>query len=565
MNGYAQHPQPGPSRPSPYSSPPQAPAVYPGYQQPAGYAPYPSPLPNGSPYRHVEAVPAPQPKVAYEPPVFRTFQDRKRAKDAALRAQAGALDTPAASEAAASLSYTVARPPVQLPRTTSIPDRSTLAMMGRPTDGRPPAPPIRNTRSPTIDNPLVSTSASTQNALPSPALRAHPLPHPTSRPLPSPAPSLTGSSSSHTSPSLPISPTSSQAASIYSVDRPIERSDTLASVKSVDRVGFSVSRRPLPQTPVGVNSSKSLDRGMAAGYSGMGDGFRRDMKIRQPSAVSEDSNEGSLVESLTGLGLRANSPTISSTTLPLIDPVDPQSMPPSKDASGQSAVVVPIIAFPDHDDDGPPSISFHTPADEPEPPGFTFSGPPTISVSSEDVDDPGPLSITVPAIQLPDDGETSSPLASPALTPQDGSALLCAGCDHPIIGRIVNAMKKRFHPACFKCDECGELLEHVSSYEWEGKAFCHLDYHDVRTARRAKAVTDAHRNSLINATSARHLLWTLASSHSAIPCSVSGFTTSYTSSAASAEIRFSTLQHRLRQVQSKIVYPVERKRRRVLL
>lgn len=210
------------------------------------------------------------------------------------------------------------------------------------------------------------------------------------------------------------------------------------------------------------------------------------MKIRQPSAVSEDSNEGSLVESMSGLGFQANSPALSTRAGPPVDPDTPPSMPSSNDAgsSRQSIAAVPIIAFPDNEENGPPSISFQTPEDEPELPGFTFSGPPTISVSSEDAYEPNPFSITVPTIQLPDIGETSSPLASPALAPQDGSALLCAGCDHPIIGRIVNAMKKRFHPACFKCDECGELLEHVSSYEWEGKAFCHLDYHDVRIVLR---------------------------------------------------------------------------------
>jgi hypothetical protein len=29
------------------------------------------------------------------------------------------------------------------------------------------------------------------------------------------------------------------------------------------------------------------------------------------------------------------------------------------------------------------------------------------------------------------------------------------------------------------CGECGELLEHVSSYEFNGRPYCHLDYHDV--------------------------------------------------------------------------------------
>ena len=57
--------------------------------------------------------------------------------------------------------------------------------------------------------------------------------------------------------------------------------------------------------------------------------------------------------------------------------------------------------------------------------------------------------------------------------------LVCGGCGGPIIGRIVNAMGQRWHPGCFKCTMCDELLEHVSSYESGGKAYCHLDYHEV--------------------------------------------------------------------------------------
>lgn len=49
----------------------------------------------------------------------------------------------------------------------------------------------------------------------------------------------------------------------------------------------------------------------------------------------------------------------------------------------------------------------------------------------------------------------------------------------PIGGRIVSAMKRRWHPDCFKCDACGEGLEHVAFYEEQGKPYCHVDYHEV--------------------------------------------------------------------------------------
>ncbi|KAG1876190.1 hypothetical protein F4604DRAFT_685185 [Suillus subluteus] len=59
-----------------------------------------------------------------------------------------------------------------------------------------------------------------------------------------------------------------------------------------------------------------------------------------------------------------------------------------------------------------------------------------------------------------------------------GNGLSCAGCGGPIIGRIVSAMGQRWHPGCFRCSACNELLEHVSSFEHEGKPYCHLDYHE---------------------------------------------------------------------------------------
>ncbi|EIW78383.1 hypothetical protein CONPUDRAFT_83811 [Coniophora puteana RWD-64-598 SS2] len=59
-----------------------------------------------------------------------------------------------------------------------------------------------------------------------------------------------------------------------------------------------------------------------------------------------------------------------------------------------------------------------------------------------------------------------------------GRGLACGGCGRAIIGRVVSAMGQRWHPECFRCSVCGEFLEHVSSYERDGKAYCHLDYHE---------------------------------------------------------------------------------------
>ena len=62
--------------------------------------------------------------------------------------------------------------------------------------------------------------------------------------------------------------------------------------------------------------------------------------------------------------------------------------------------------------------------------------------------------------------------------------LICGGCNGFIFGRIVSLMGSRWHPACFRCRVCNELLEHVNSYEHEGQLYCHLDYHEVRSVLR---------------------------------------------------------------------------------
>jgi hypothetical protein len=127
-------------------------------------------------------------------------------------------------------------------------------------------------------------------------------------------------------------------------------------------------------------------------------------------------------------------------------------------------VSVPQINLPgDDDDDGRgPKINIQEVDSKPVPqifevPGISFSGPSGPS---------GP-----PA-------QRSLPARPPTSTQRRG--LACGGCGGSIVGRIVNAMGLRWHPECFRCTVCDELLEHVSSYERDGKPYCHLDYHEVR-------------------------------------------------------------------------------------
>ncbi|KZO94178.1 LIM-domain-containing protein [Calocera viscosa TUFC12733] len=136
-----------------------------------------------------------------------------------------------------------------------------------------------------------------------------------------------------------------------------------------------------------------------------------------------------------------------------------------------------MISLPDDPKPGVPRI--HVPDEGP-----------TISISEEDEHDhlPAPPQITVttsPSINItsftgPDASSSSlaSSGSSAGASARHRAGLFCAGCGGGITGRIVSAMEKRWHPACFKCEKCGELLEHVSSFEHEGKAYCHLDYHE---------------------------------------------------------------------------------------
>ncbi|KAL5641523.1 hypothetical protein ACGC1H_001865 [Rhizoctonia solani] len=136
-----------------------------------------------------------------------------------------------------------------------------------------------------------------------------------------------------------------------------------------------------------------------------------------------------------------------------------------------------------HRDDDPapapglPSFSFDLADEPPEPVG------PAISVTSPRKPDPAGPRIQVdgaepPSISILEDARpqlTNDRSDSPV---RHGGGLRCAGCGGAIAGRIVSAMGSRWHPHCFKCNDCGTLLEHVSSYEHDGKAYCHLDYHD---------------------------------------------------------------------------------------
>uniref|UniRef100_A0A0K0DWE8 LIM zinc-binding domain-containing protein n=1 Tax=Strongyloides stercoralis TaxID=6248 RepID=A0A0K0DWE8_STRER len=59
----------------------------------------------------------------------------------------------------------------------------------------------------------------------------------------------------------------------------------------------------------------------------------------------------------------------------------------------------------------------------------------------------------------------------------------CAGCDKPIIGQVVIALGKMWHPEHYVCCHCGEELGHRIFFERAGKAYCEHDYHELFSPR----------------------------------------------------------------------------------
>ncbi|KAH0826635.1 hypothetical protein J3R83DRAFT_5002 [Lanmaoa asiatica] len=137
------------------------------------------------------------------------------------------------------------------------------------------------------------------------------------------------------------------------------------------------------------------------------------------------------------------------------------------DPSAISISEAPSITVLEH---GAPAISMSTV----DSPSLAFS-PPKISVSDlahpqRSGPSPGSFGSRHTQIQessvsrsMPSRGPGSKrglPPPPSSSSPMRTNGLSCGGCNGPIIGRIVSAMGQRWHPNCFKCTICNELLEH---------------------------------------------------------------------------------------------------------
>ena len=59
----------------------------------------------------------------------------------------------------------------------------------------------------------------------------------------------------------------------------------------------------------------------------------------------------------------------------------------------------------------------------------------------------------------------------------------CHACSKVIVGQVIVALGKMWHPEHFACCQCGEELGHRSFFERAGKAYCENDYHNLFSPR----------------------------------------------------------------------------------
>lgn len=59
----------------------------------------------------------------------------------------------------------------------------------------------------------------------------------------------------------------------------------------------------------------------------------------------------------------------------------------------------------------------------------------------------------------------------------------CSACEKPIVGQVITALGKTWHPEHFTCAHCTQELGTRNFFEREGKPFCETDYHNLFSPR----------------------------------------------------------------------------------
>ncbi|XP_076340202.1 leupaxin-like isoform X2 [Tachypleus tridentatus] len=59
----------------------------------------------------------------------------------------------------------------------------------------------------------------------------------------------------------------------------------------------------------------------------------------------------------------------------------------------------------------------------------------------------------------------------------------CAACNKPIVGQVVTALGKTWHPEHFTCNHCNQELGTKNFFERDGEPYCETDYHNIFSPR----------------------------------------------------------------------------------
>ncbi|XP_063592759.1 leupaxin-like isoform X14 [Penaeus indicus] len=59
----------------------------------------------------------------------------------------------------------------------------------------------------------------------------------------------------------------------------------------------------------------------------------------------------------------------------------------------------------------------------------------------------------------------------------------CSACDKPIVGQVITALGKTWHPEHFTCAHCNQELGTKNFFERDGRPYCEVDYHNLFSPR----------------------------------------------------------------------------------
>lgn len=60
---------------------------------------------------------------------------------------------------------------------------------------------------------------------------------------------------------------------------------------------------------------------------------------------------------------------------------------------------------------------------------------------------------------------------------------MCAACSKPILGKVLDALGKQWHPEHFTCAACDIELSGRTYYESKGRPYCEKDFHELYAPR----------------------------------------------------------------------------------